>query len=299
MLAITLSKKQKSTIEAIFWDWISSSRRLKNIQEYMSRESFFYTRCNIKPDDMSTIKCFLLSDPCKLQNYLFDPQLQDKTKDYIYARYKDFRENTAANIVKALSIGSCPYCNQNSIPVIEDMCKSKFLGDFDHFYNKNNYPHLALCLYNLIPCCKVCNHEKLDRHNSYINNPYQKNFPETSILFRTDFDGDIAYLDGSSDKFIITIDKKRLDSSGKAENDMFKIELRYSKLKENAKDVIFKARAYERWYREKLAEDFSIFSPEEIKQHIFGYRDDHIKLPLSKFNYDIMNEFLSFSEHQK
>lgn len=298
MLAITLSQKQKKKIEEIFWDWISSTARLKNIQKHMCKESLFCTKCKVKPKVISTIKNFLLSDPCKLQNYLFNVRLKDETIDYIYARYKDFRKDIAADIVKTLSIGSCPYCNQNSIPVIEGGRKRKFLGDFDHFYNKNNYPHLALCLYNLIPCCKVCNHEKLDRHNSNINNPYQKNFPETSILFRTDFaeDIDIAYLDGSSDEFIITIDEKQLDNSGKAENDVFKIELRYSQLKENAKDVIFKARAYDKWHIKELAECFPIFSQEEIKQRIFGYRDDHLKLPLSKFNYDIMNEFLRLSK---
>ncbi|MCG7501715.1 hypothetical protein MHM83_07510 [Tenacibaculum sp. Mcav3-52] len=65
---------------------------------------------------------------------------------------------------------TCPYCNENSIRVIdiseeEDEEKiNKAYLDLDHFYPKSQHPYFALSYYNLIPCCHTCNsREKGDK----------------------------------------------------------------------------------------------------------------------------------------
>lgn len=58
---------------------------------------------------------------------------------------------------------TCPYCNENSIRVIdiskeEDEEKiNKAYLDLDHFYPKSQHPYFALSYYNLVPSCHTCN----------------------------------------------------------------------------------------------------------------------------------------------
>ena len=88
--------------------------------------------------------------------------------------------------------------------------KLRFWGDLDHFHDKKTYPQLAVCLYNLIPVCKVCNQLKSFKSGE-IANPYDNDY-KTEITFRTEFDDkvDIDYLYGKSQNFDIVIDEKSI-----------------------------------------------------------------------------------------
>ncbi len=52
---------------------------------------------------------------------------------------------------------------------------------FDHFYPKENYPALAMCFYNLIPCCSDCNHIK--RSSAIGCNPYESDIESKTYLY--------------------------------------------------------------------------------------------------------------------
>ena len=72
-------------------------------------------------------------------------------------------------IVSALGIRTCPYCNRGFIGVTG----GHLLGvQLDHFYNRRYFPFLAVSLYNLVPCCGVCNHVKRDDVADIIS-PYE------------------------------------------------------------------------------------------------------------------------------
>lgn len=63
----------------------------------------------------------------------------------------------------------CPYCNQNYIFTVMRETENEtphgtnenkeklFRPCIDHFYPQKQYPFLALSLYNMVPCCEVCN----------------------------------------------------------------------------------------------------------------------------------------------
>lgn len=55
----------------------------------------------------------------------------------------------------------CPYCNCHPLEVYPTSGGKTHKGPLDHFYDKARYPYLALSIYNLIPVCDQCNHEKL------------------------------------------------------------------------------------------------------------------------------------------
>ena len=290
MFRIEITDKQKREIEKIFWEWIK--RRLTRFKNKLKCDKTFCKSCGIDPDKDNSIKNFLLSDTETLRNYL-NVQASITLSDYILGRYDAFRKDTAADIIRVLNISSCPYCNQYDIPVIriaDD--KYKFMGELDHFYNKEKYPHLALCLYNLIPSCKICNHEKHNRSSDDMQNPYSEEYMPASIRFRTDFDDahDISYLEGNSDRFRIVTEIK--NSRDRAEDETFRLHERYELLKVNAREIIIKARIYDRIYIDVLKE-FPGMNESEIRAFIFGYRDNHNQRSLSKFNSDITDEFIS------
>ena len=49
-----------------------------------------------------------------------------------------------------LGVKVCPYCNAVILPRDLTIC-------FDHYLQKDQFPYLRLCLYNLVPVCKDCN----------------------------------------------------------------------------------------------------------------------------------------------
>lgn len=106
-----------------------------------------------------------------------------------FSRHKNIKTDgsQAAKIINVLGITVCPYCNQNHINIVHDKGgKLRFWGDLDHFHDKRTYPQLAVCLYNLIPVCKVCNQLKSFKSGK-IANPYDNDY-KTEITFRTEFD---------------------------------------------------------------------------------------------------------------
>lgn len=86
-------------------------------------------------------------------------------------RYDRFADSVGAKrLLKRLGITVCPYCNRMFIATIErSETKDGWNGtrpQFDHYFNKNRYPYLAVNFYNLIPSCSSCNQYKQE-HDAY------------------------------------------------------------------------------------------------------------------------------------
>lgn len=77
-------------------------------------------------------------------------------------------------------VGYCPYCNSHPLETYPTKRGKTHKGALDHFFGKSTYPFLALSIYNLIPVCDQCNHEKgtkpttLDTHS----NPFYDDYHE-------------------------------------------------------------------------------------------------------------------------
>lgn len=54
-------------------------------------------------------------------------------------------------------IHTCPYCDMSYINYFNTSKKNRTQFDLDHVLNKASCPIVALCLYNLVPCCTTCN----------------------------------------------------------------------------------------------------------------------------------------------
>lgn len=70
---------------------------------------------------------------------------------------------------------------------------------------------------------------------------------------------------------------------------------RYSQLKRNAQEIIIKSKAYDKIYEKVLNDGFGL-SDSELKAYVFGFTENHLDRILSKFNQDIMDEFIYYNE---
>ena len=296
MNRISITEQQKKKIEEIYWKWFST-RHLKKFKNIIDEDTILKKIVDENLDiTEESIKAFLLANTNELSKIKkkiddFQEDISDESKKYILDRYNNFRNSQAGKIVEVFGVLTCPYCNQNYINTVYDKNgRLHFRGDLDHYYNKSKYTALAICLYNLIPTCKVCNQIKSDKEEK-IQNPYDTSYT-SKIKFKTEFDdqNDLDYLQGKSQNFNIVIDKTDLSEMDNNEIELFELEERYNNLKRNAQEIIIKAKAYDIQYR-KLLEDKFFIEANDLEKYIFGYTDEHIDRELSRFNRDIMEEF--------
>jgi hypothetical protein len=298
MIKIPISNKQKEEVEKIYWNWLNTWH-LKKLLAIIERDAVFKELIKNGEEDIAiALKKYLLSNYDELEQLRLkidkmrtkNQYINITTKYYLKARYENYRESQAAKVVNAIGITVCPYCNQNHLNIVYKGGKIRYWGDLDHFYNKKTYPELAICLYNMIPVCKVCNQLKSSQEKAIVN-PY--NYKEKSyIKFKTVFDDkfDLDYLQGKSQNFNIVIDEEQLTQEDEEEIRLFDIENRYKQLKQNVQEIIIKSKAYDVIYQKQLEQKFNL-NDDELNSYIFGYTDNHLSRILSKFNLDIADEF--------
>lgn len=102
-----------------------------------------------------------------------------------------------------LNLSYCPYCNEQTIQVIEDIngldgdVRERALLQLDHFYPQSRHPYFAVSFFNLIPGCAVCNaqlkgEKKFDIDSHF--NPFHKrlddffSFQIDSLLLQSEND---------------------------------------------------------------------------------------------------------------
>jgi hypothetical protein len=81
-----------------------------------------------------------------------------KTINYIF-NYSEFvKSKKADELAENLDIQVCSYCNRNYTRIVRRNRGSLLTRpQFDHYFDKANYPLLAISFFNLIPCCSECN----------------------------------------------------------------------------------------------------------------------------------------------
>ncbi|PJI10050.1 MULTISPECIES: HNH endonuclease [Clostridium] len=322
MISIKL-KNKKENIEKIFWDWfykyhlkefleiLSNDVVLQNLifgheGKYLIWENDIY---KYKKNDYAVLKKFFFSSPeehfkyCKKMKKK-NMKINNDSETFFYHRYENFRKTQIPKIIEILGIHTCPYCNRNFIDVYYDKKSTKpnkFNGDIDHYFPKSKYSYLALCLYNLIPSCKTCNHEKadLDKINFQPFHPYMDD--DSTYRFKTDFDleseiTDFDYLYGLSEKFNIKIsDYLGGNKANSIEESIstFHLDDKYKNMTLFAKNIIRKAYIYNNDYlKDFISQCKNILTKEEVIKILFDYDGENfLDKPLSKFKSDLMKEF--------
>jgi len=214
-------------------------------------------------------------------------------------KWEKFQPVIAEFFEKNVETYTCYFCNLNFINDYQDENeKSKNEFTLDHYFDKADYPYLALSLYNLVPSCYTCN-SKL-KGTEKINS-----LSPTSDKF--DFNEKVKFkLFLSSENKNLTIQKPEDievplkenysdDYSGKDKNkyiNVFKLNERYKFHKKEAFELIEKARLYPESRLEEMAK-LTNQTKEQVKANIFNIpkdNEDLHKRPLSKLIKDISEE---------
>lgn len=214
-------------------------------------------------------------------------------------------------LCKELELDVCPYCNRQYISVLYTKKNdAKTRPDLDHFFDKETHPYFALSLYNLVPCCKICNssfkHSKKFDLDNYLH-PFTEGFGN-DLTFSVSFTKAFEHRDkwnlnlyyGSSPEFELTLKERPGANKGllkRAKNNakVFKIVEIYN----FHKDIIFEIIQKSIVYNEEMIKDIynrhsKLFSSEdEVWKMIMGNylnESELSKRPLAKCVKDVSKE---------
>ncbi len=229
---------------------------------------------------------------------------------------KKYKNWGAYEYVKLLNNLVCPYCNAQFILTIDQHDnpdrKGKTRPDLDHFLSKMQHSIFSISLYNLVPCCKICNSSFKHEQNTDFDNFYSPFDEEIDGKFRfvrefytkkrSSSSRSLNYTDailGSTSKFKIKIipgveknhiDYKVIEERVKKNVEMFRLEDVYRYHKPYVQEMIIKERIYTEAYKQQLLKNFpKIFRDKSELESFFIVSDDNVKSKiLSKMSNDII-----------
>lgn len=226
-----------------------------------------------------------------------------KTTDFGEAIFKAFnygayRHNKLIHLAEKLNVKSCPYCNMHYTLFAENGNHRDKLAkfQFDHFFDKADYPFLSMSLYNLIPSCAVCNHGKSTGHLSLKFHPYDSCIADQ---FHFEVVNPISlYSGGKIDRIELNMIPDNVTQSELNEfDDTFHIHALYRRHGDIAQEVFDKA------YEEPYYMDSSSFKflssadYEYMLRLTYGAylnKDEIEKRPMSKIIQDLRKQALAY-----
>lgn len=259
-------------------------QKLKNFDEKITFEKII----KADYDYMQKLVKFLDDNPKRYE-------LKSKEKDYFLEMYKRLQK---ANFIKQLNINVCPYCNRNYIFNFSKNNREEATAQLDHFFDKKDYPYLAISLYNLVPSCSTCNQRKSSKREN-IFYPYLESFNE-SAKFRYKGiksiakDEKIDFLD--SKRVMFDIEAIKDDEKVEKHIEVFNLKNLYEEHKDIVSELLQKKEIYNDSYIEELMQKYegTLFKNREdlLRLITCGYMndDDLHKRPLSKLIKDISEE---------
>lgn len=252
-----------------------------------------------------------LGEVAKLvENYLPDMYdakdeviVKSKTYKSVYKLFVNCGYNSNAKewkrYVRAdVQIDTCPYCNRNFIRMSEANENLQNM-QLDHFYPKDKYPFLAICLYNLVPCCSVCNGsgKKGNIDPNTMVNPFALK-DSNGILFKVHMGnkpmGDLRRCASVMD---ISISSPNGQMSENIK--VFKLQQMYDTHKDYAAEIYYKHRMklnavyYQKVIQRNCSRHLGLSYKDwqRIVLGVYTEPKDFGKRPLSKFCTDISKQF--------
>lgn len=217
-------------------------------------------------------------------------------------KYLNSKGNLKINnlILGMQGVKGCPYCNGQYIDNRDDTV----VAQLDHLFAKALYPHLALCLYNLVPSCSNCNKIKLDSPKKY-QSPYDEKYKIDYFKFKLGIDED--YISSDCDfELQFAIDgtpysKSGLEVWGNEKTSPpivrnlvgMKIAAFYTARYDKIEKIIENNKWYVKEWKKTIEGIEGEISAIQIEEQIFGKiveDDDLVNHPFSKLERDIMED---------
>lgn len=285
--------------------WVYSNfKSIPNLDvKFEENEKNFLRLLKAKYSDLSLIKEYIDKNKSKI-NFNVKIVGDSLLSNYLKNTYKKLDKK---RLVRITGTTVCSYCNRNYINVTDNANTSQL----DHFYNKNKYPILAVCFYNLIPSCFGCNNLKQEKE--FLVSPYdakikKENSPIFSYIpkshdYTKNIDSfDIIFKDNKYEKYSkseLENEKKKISKKSdkfreKILLDICTVDIHnlYQLHKDIVQELFRKNEIYSDGYKKRLCQKFEI-SEAEVNRMITGAYtsyDELGKRPLSKLITDISKE---------
>lgn len=289
---------------------IDSLKYYKYIEDYINQKDTKYSLENINCDLLTildkNLEQIITAKPNEIRELIkIAPKDFKKTITQLKDLYEVFRNKWAVEFIEDLNIKVCPFCNREYIFKFEDKIKGtpRIIASLDHYYDKDTYPFLSVSIFNLIPCCHICNSKFKHAKNFYNEkhlHPYEDSFNDKAKF--SQFFNDVNEENrrfGLLSKERISLTLKPLNSKDKATQNTintFRLETLYDEHKDIVLELIQKAQIYNESYVDELFQKYegTLFkNREDVLRHITGgyVEDGDInKRPLSKLVKDISEE---------
>lgn len=206
--------------------------------------------------------------------------------------YENYRESKLVELSRMLNIKVCPYCNHNFTLYIDILGKTNMKGlfQFDHFYDKSDYPYLSMSLYNLIPSCSYCNHQKRTTQLDIRYNPYFKAISE-EFHFKVVDSFQLRSGKKGADKIDIKIERNvSRQGVDELQNDLH-LEEQYGRHRDIVQEI------YDKVYNETYYRNMLTCIPDEDREKLLNqwlgiplYKNDIDERPLTKFCQDVLKQ---------
>lgn len=201
-------------------------------------------------------------------------------------------------LAKHIGRNSCTYCNRQYTLTVSGKNNDERITRpaFDHWFPKSRFPLLSLNLYNLIPCCAVCNSgangDKVFQLTKFVH-PYEQKDDDPKFKFVP------AIADKNKGEWTLVLDRDKVahpevDNTIKA----FELDEIYNMHGPlEVKEMMEFAQAYSNTYLlqiyNQMKKDFGAvaFSQEDVYRILFGTESVPAKFldrPLSKMKHDIL-----------
>lgn len=256
--------------------------------------------------DDKKIRKLLISDFDELKSAISAiGEFDEREEEGFHRLYNNFiQRKLGKEWAELIGVSICPYCNRSYVFTLK---KSGVRPHYDHYFPKSIYPYLAVSMYNLIPCCAVCNTAK-SNFNTYdkitekeiFMYPYKDEFGY-EVSFRTSYEGDFRFWLGASDKFSLHLNPVTAaseDLKRKLRNTDKELHLSdlYEKHKDFVKDIISRTYIYDDNYIQSLLAGYpELFqSTGEVKNFIYmNYleKENWGNRILAKLTFDIIREY--------
>lgn len=256
------------------------------------------TWVNLRPDGIKTLSDRIVADYAGFNDH--DTTLYRIIyKMFVDKGYKDMLPKD--NLIEAAGADVCPYCNRVFIKNIDGNDKKQVKGQLDHFYDKAQYPYLAILKYNLIPSCPFCNgptgKHSIDAEKEGLISPFMLKDVE-AMKFHVDIKGS-GFVDmntcADAISVKVTYNKNEMENNAR----IFHLEELYNSHTDYAAEMYFRNQMIHSEAYRKFVSDFNLdISSEDWHRMIFGFSDkveDICKRPISKFCKDILEEFEKYT----
>jgi len=211
--------------------------------------------------------------------------------------YKGLRTAFYPAYFAEIGIKACVYCNsQLAITMEKEQGSYSARFDVDHHIGKNQYPGLAISLFNLYPACAPCNRRKSEGlvHFKLYSNA-EADLLRSPFVFKLDAHAKAKYLLSPKTAQLDFNLINRIDPKGSAHEKFFSINSIYRTQEDVAQELLIKSQAYDPAYKQILFEKFSGLGITriDIERLLIGnYSSENEihKRPLSKFVQDLARE---------